>query len=153
MVARSGLPDLYGEPIEVCFLPSLRAWRGRLLSGEPRGSEVYGGSLLRQRKIVLDRALKRRPDECARVFVHELFHFAWLRLGNPRRRSFEEMIAREIRRRTRGELGWSAELRKLALHPRDLKLRTRRWREYICESFCDTAARPLGGQGPNPEVT
>jgi len=41
-----------------------------------------------------------------------------------------------------GELGWSAESRKQALRAAERLRRSRRWREYVCESFCD-----LGGLG------
>ena len=95
--------------------------------------------------MVLEEVLMADPDDFARIFVHELFHFVWLRLGNAKRRSFERVIAGELRRRVRGELGWSAEWRKERLEPRDWRERTRRWREYCCESFCDTAAWLHGG--------
>ena len=42
--------------------------------------------------------------------------------------------------RAKGELGWSAEWRKAKLTAADGERRSRRWREYCCESFCDTAA-------------
>lgn len=90
--------------------------------------------------MVLEEALMADPEDFARIFVHELFHFVWLRLGNAKRRSYEQVIARELQRGVRGELGWSAEWRKKKLDARDWRERTRRWREYCCESFCDTAA-------------
>ena len=49
--------------------------------------------------MAIEEALMAHPEEFARIFVHELFHFAWLRLGNAKRRSYEGMIARELRRR------------------------------------------------------
>ena len=106
---------LTGRPIEIRFLASPRAHRGKLLSGVECGVEVHAGTFLRKRLIVLDDALWRQPRDLARILVHELFHFAWLRLGNPRRRSFENLLAGEIRRGVGGELGWSAESRKSAL--------------------------------------
>ena len=93
------------------------------------------------------------PEEFARIFVHELFHFAWLRLGNAKRRSYEQLVARELRRRVSGELGWSAEWRKSALTARDRRERTRKWREYCCESFCDTAAWIYAGVRKHAEFT
>ncbi len=90
--------------------------------------------------MVLEAGLLCNPPEFARILVHELFHFVWLRLGNPERRSYEALVSEEMRRRAAGELGWSAEWRKRDLRPRDRTERTRRWREYVCESFCDTAA-------------
>lgn len=142
-------PRLEGRPIEIRFAPSLRAHRGKLLSGA-RGREVHAGSFLRRRRIVLDAALKSHPSELARILIHELFHFAWLRLGNPKRRSFEELLRRET---ADGELGWSSERLKVELDRRDAALRTRRWREYVCESFCDTAAWLISGNRRHEEFT
>jgi hypothetical protein len=147
-------PKVRGLPIQIMFLPELKAHRGRLLSGEPeRGREVHAGSFLRQRRIVLDAALKKRPRELARIVTHELFHFAWLRLGNPTRRRFEDLLQGEIRKRVRGELGWSAERMKASLSAADRTRRTRAWREYVCESFCDSAAWLLAGSAGNQEFT
>ena len=101
---------------------------------------------MRERRILLETTLAGDPANFARIFVHELFHFAWLRLGNPRRRSYELLLAEEIAARAAGELGWSAEWRKYALAPSDRRLRTRRWREYACESFCDSAAWLYSGR-------
>ena len=50
------------------------------------------------------------------------------------------MLQAELREGARGEAGWSAEWRKRELIPGDAARRSRRWREYCCESFCDTAA-------------
>lgn len=101
---------------------------------------MHAASFLRQRRIVLDSALRRRPAELARILTHELFHFAWLRLGNPQRRSWENLLDRELVRGVRGELGWSAELIKQKLAATDRLDRSRLWRSYACESFCDSAA-------------
>jgi hypothetical protein len=95
---------------------------------------------------VLDRDLKADASEHGRILLHELFHFVWVRLGNPARREWEDLLGMEWRRRARGEAGWSAEWRKKELQDRDARERSRRWREYCCESFCDTAAWLWGGQ-------
>jgi hypothetical protein len=143
-----------GRPIEIRFAPSLRAHRGKLFSGKTgRAKEVHAGSFLRRRRIVLDAALKRRPSELSRILTHELFHFAWLRLGNPKRRSYEALLRREMRVQAPGELGWSAEHLKIALDPVDCARRTRRWREYVCESFCDTGAALFSGARRHDEFT
>jgi len=147
-------PEVRGLPIGITFLPALRSHRGKLLSGKAApGKEVHATSFLRQRRIVLDSALKKQPGELARILTHELFHFAWLRLGNPRRRSYEDLLRSEIGKRVKGELGWSAESAKTALTSGDAVRRTRRWREYVCESFCDSAAWLLAGGSDHQEFT
>jgi hypothetical protein len=146
-------PELEGRPILISWQASPRAYRGKLESGGSRGREVHAGGFLRDRRIVLDSALRRQPALLRRILVHEIFHFAWARLGNPRRRSFERLLAAERRRRLSGELGWSAECRKLALRPADLRSRSRRWREYVCESFCDSAAWLFSNAGASREFT
>lgn len=110
---------------------------------------VHGGAFLRQRRIAFDCTLAEFP----RIFVHELFHFAWLRAGNRVRRSFEELLRREADAGAHGELGWSAEWRKRALSSADIRRRTRRWREYCAESFCDTAAWMYSGAARHAEFT
>src|SRR5262249_11038016 len=76
--------------------------------------------------------------------------FVWLRLGNPRRWSYEKLLLAEWSDGVPGELGWSAEWRKAELRgPED----TRRWRQYCCESFCDTAAWLYAGAKQHDEFT
>jgi hypothetical protein len=114
-----------------------------------RHGAVHAGTFLRRRCIAFNCA----PAEFARIFSHELFHFVWLRAGNPARRSYEEMLTRECLDGAPGELGWSAEWRKQRLTSRDIHGRTRRWREYCCESFCDAAAWLYCGVRRHPEFT
>ena len=109
------------------------------------GAPAHAATFLRKRRMVIEETLMADADDFARIFVHELFHFVWLRLGNGKRRSYERVIGRELRAGVPGELGWSAEWRKRKLTARDRVHRTRRWREYCCESFCDTAAWVHGG--------
>jgi len=141
------------------FLPALTADRRRLYSNRKRGEPVHAASYIRKRRIVLDRELEQQPAELARILVHELFHFAWVRLGNPARRSYEALVREECRQRARGELGWSAESRKRALgkhSPGGRQTGSHQatdWREYICESFCDTAAFLYSGVRRHPEYT
>jgi len=137
------VPPVTGKPVRLEIRSALTDHRG----------EVHAGAFLRERRIVFDAGLPRERREFARVFVHELFHFAWLRLGNARRWSWEALLREELRDRARGELGWSAEWRKRALQPRDARLRTRHWREYACESFCDTAAWIFSGVRAHREFT
>lgn len=114
---------------------------------------MHAGSFLRERRIAFDAELAGDRKEFARIFVHEVFHFAWLRLGNARRWSWEALLRQEMLGRARGELGWSAEWRKRALEPGDPERRPRRWREYACESFCDTAAWIFSGVRSHSEYT
>ena len=131
-------------------MPDLRAGSRKLYSGRPHGEPVYAASFIRQRKMVLDQELRQRHRELSRIVVHELFHFVWVRLGNPLRRSYLALLRSEWKERARGELGWSAELRKtrLRVHARS---RSGQWRDYACESFCDTAAWVYSGVHRHPE--
>ena len=133
------MPPLTGAAVRVDVVRGLRDRRG----------PVHAGSFLRQRRIALDCTRAEFP----RIFVHEVAHFIWLRLGNPRRFSYEEIVRAELAARAKGELGWSAQWRKLALRPEDIDRRTRRWREYCCESFCDTAAWLCAGIARHEEFT
>jgi hypothetical protein len=148
------LVALQGRSVSLRFVPALTADRRRLYSNRPQGQPVYAGSFIRMRRIVLDQELEHQPRELARILVHELFHFAWVRLGNPARRSYEALVREEWKRRARGELGWSAESRKRAIlkdpHP---KAGSPAWRDYLCESFCDTAAWIYSGVRRHPEYT
>ena len=123
---------LIGEPIEVRYARGLR---------DTAGHEAHAATYLRKRLIVLDKELASKPQEHARILAHELLHFAWMRLGNGKRREWEDLLGAS----TRGEAGWSAEWRKQALSKPDRERRSRRWREYICEAFCDTGAALWSG--------
>jgi hypothetical protein len=134
------MPAFWGDPITVSFRPELTASRGKLLSRAKTGMPVHAGSRIRQREMVLESELLENRNELIRIFIHETHHFVWARLGNPRRRAFEEVLAREMAAKARGELGWSAEMIKRQLGPADQRSRSRKWRSYVCEAFCDTAA-------------
>ncbi|HYW44810.1 MAG TPA: hypothetical protein VE959_18245 [Bryobacteraceae bacterium] len=133
------LPPLDGDPLVISSVRGLR----------DRHGPVHAGAFLRARRIAFDCA---RP-EFPRVFVHELFHFVWLRAGNVVRLAFEDLLRREWQAGARGELGWSAEWRKAALRSPEVPERSRRWREYCCESFCDTAAWLYSGATRHEEFT
>jgi len=140
------LPDLEGRAIQIRFRPELSAGSRKLYSNPNCGQPVYAGTFIRQRRIVLDLELAGKPKELARILTHELFHFAWVRLGNPRRQSYEDLLRREWKQGARGELGWSAESRKSTADHSG-------WRDYACESFCDTAAWLYSGITWHPEFT
>jgi hypothetical protein len=140
---RRRLPKISGQPVRLEIRRGLRDRRGA----------VHAGAFLRERRIAFDAELARDSGEFARIFVHEIFHFVWLRLGNARRWSYEALLLEELSAGARGELGWSAEWRKRALPPGEAQRRTRRWREYLCESFCDTAAWLYSGVPSHAEYT
>lgn len=133
------LPPLQGKPIRVVIRASL-------------GPHLAATSIPR-RVIYLDRQVLAERGEFERILVHELFHFAWVRLSNQNRWDWERVLSSEFRRRVRGELGWSAEWRKKQLQPNDVCNRTPAWRRYICESFCDSAARVYSGIVKHEEFT
>ena len=147
------IPELKGRPIDVSFRPMLTAYKGRLLSKSHKGDSVYAGCFLKRRKIVLEELMLKTPRVLERIFVHEIFHFVWSKLGNPIRQSFEELIRSEVERGTRGDLGWSAESLKLKLTPEDIENRTIRWKYYLCEAFCDTAGWYFGSARAYSEMT
>jgi hypothetical protein len=133
------LPPISGAPVRI---QSAHALGGR------RGA-VHAGAFVRERRMAFDCSRAEFP----RIFVHELFHFIWARLGNPARHSYERLVKAEWQAGARGELGWSAEWRKRALAANDVQSRGRRWREYCCESFCDTAAGLYSGATRHHEFT
>jgi len=131
-----------------------------MLSGRPIAIRIrrslgphLASTFLRRRLILLDAEVLAQRGDFERILVHELFHFVWIRLSNATRRAWERTIARELEKQARGELGWSAERRKLKLAAGDRKRRSKAWRLYACESFCDTAAWRYAGLRTHPEFT
>lgn len=141
-----------GKGIHVRFVPALTAGRSKFYSNRSYGQPVYAATFIRKREIVLDSALRGQPTELARILIHELFHFAWARLGEAGRQSYEALLIQEWNRHARGELGWSAESRKNIL-ARNVPVPNRQWRDYVCESFCDTAAWLYSGLRRHAEFT
>ena len=133
------LPRLSGRPVRVELRRSL-------------GPHAAATSIPR-RVILLDSEVLARRGDFERILVHEIFHFAWRRLSNATRRSYERLIACEFESNAAGELGWSAELRKLKLTRSDRTRRTLAWRRYACESFCDSAAWLFAGLLRHHEFT
>jgi hypothetical protein len=147
------LPEAHGAIIHVRFRPNLHAHRGRLVS-HAVGQPIHAASDIRKRLIVLDAGLRDEPSELRRILVHELFHFAWANLGTNTRKAWARVIEAEWKRRARGELGWSSEYRKTALRAKPPEEHAPRfWRDYLCESFCDTAAWLYAGVGDHAEFT
>jgi hypothetical protein len=113
-------------------------------------SRLHAASFIPQRYVVLHRDLFRRRVELGRILYHELCHFLWPRLGNLLRGSYEALLQTEFERSARGELGYSAQWRKEQLLSKASSAPWRNepgplWREYVCESFCDTASYVLLG--------
>ena len=133
------LPDLDGQPIRVVIRASL-------------GPHLAATSIPK-RVIYLDREVLAQRGDFERILVHELFHCVWVRLSNQKRWDWEAVLSAELRRRAKGELGWSAEWRKQKLRASDVRLRTSAWRLYACESFCDSAARVYSGLTRHDEFT
>jgi hypothetical protein len=141
-----------GRAIRVRFMPELSAGSRKLYSNRSYGQPVYAATYIRERRIVLDAELAKKRTEFRRILIHELFHFAWVRLGNHARRSYADLLEAEWARRARGELGWSAESRKKSLSSARRRA-TNLWRDYVCESFCDTAAWLYSGIARHREFT
>jgi hypothetical protein len=147
------MPKADGKLIRVRFLPNLHTYGGRLIS-YAAGQPIHGACDIRKRFIVLDSGLQQQPSELRRILVHEVFHFAWANLGNPTRKSWELLIEAEWEQQARGELGWSSEYRKATLRPIPVAERNPRlWRNYLSESFCDTAAWLYANVGAHSEFT
>jgi hypothetical protein len=123
------------------------AYRGKLLSGSSgRGIPVHAASFIRRRQIVLETQLLSQPSALRLIAIHEIFHFVWARLGNLARKKYAGLLRAEIAHRARGELGESASLKKNLLKGAS-------WRDYVCESFCDTAAWFYAGIERHREFT
>ena len=133
-----------GAPVTIRYRAKLQ---------DTAGNPAHAATFIRRREIILDPELKKKPRQHRRILLHEYFHFAWVRLGNPHRAAWEALLKAEWQSRARGEAGWSAEWRKKKLSPRDIAERTRLWREYSCESFCDTAAFVFAANPDRSEVT
>jgi hypothetical protein len=131
----------------------LTAHRGKLLWGAGPGTPVEAASFLLEREIVLETRLLRQPRRLRFILTHELFHFVWRRLGNPLRREFEALLRREQSHRARGALGESSALKKDRLAGDAAERNSRAWRDYVCESFCDTAAWLYSGKRPAAAAT
>jgi hypothetical protein len=133
-----------GDPVSIRYRANLR---------DTAGNPAHAATFIHRREIILDPELKKKPRQHRRILLHEYFHFAWVRLGNPRRAAWAALLTSEWQARARGEAGWSAEWRKKKLSPRDVACRTLFWREYCCESFCDTAAFVFAPNADCSEVT
>ena len=118
----SALSPSNGRPIRL-------RWNDTLRDG---ALPAIGGAAIRRREIHLHSCLRDDPVEHSRILTHELFHFAWPLLGNPRRADWKNLLHNELAANARGELGLSSQWRKDQL--------PKAFNNYACEAFCDTAA-------------
>jgi hypothetical protein len=140
------LPPFEGSPIHLEFRPGLTAHRGKLLSGDAnRGRPLYAASFLRERRIVLEENLASETGDLRLILAHELYHFAWWRLGNNRRAEYDSLLRTELTASAAGELGESSSVAKQEHVSRGFALGGNFWKHYVCESFCDTGAWLFSG--------
>lgn len=145
---------MFGSPISFDVRPQLTAHRGKLLSGAGLGVPVHAAAFIRQRIVVLEMDLFSRPEQLRFILVHEIFHFVWVRLSNGQRRAFISLLADEMQSRARGEIGESAGVKKRLLQKNaSSDSPSRLWRDYACESFCDSGAAFFSGAAVNEHCT
>lgn len=145
---------MFGNPIYFELRPHLSAHQGKLLSGSDLGAPVHAAAFIRKRVVVLETDLFSEPDRLRLILTHELFHFVWVRLNNSQRLTFASLLADEKRGRAKGEMGESAGVKKQLLQEQSsLNPSSRLWREYVCESFCDSAAALFSGIAANEHFT
>ncbi|MBV9676877.1 MAG: hypothetical protein JO185_11120 [Acidobacteriaceae bacterium] len=150
----AGLSLMFGNPIYFDLRRSLTAHRGKLLFGAGTGTPVHAAAFIRQRTVVLETGLLSEAERLRLVLIHEVFHFVWVRLNNCQRRDFADLLIDEMRGRARGEMGESSGLKKQLVQDRaSLGLSSRLWRDYVCESFCDSAAALYSGVAANEHFT
>jgi hypothetical protein len=131
------------------MLPLLRGLPIRVELKNSLGPHHAATSIL-HRVILLDCGVLTTHGDFERILIHEIFHFAWVRLSNKARRDWEALLVSE---HDPGELGWSAEWRKLKLKPSDPPERSPKWKRYARESFCDSAAWLFSGLKGHEEFT
>ena len=85
------MPLMEGLPVRIHWIQGLL----------DRHGPVHAGSFLRERRIAFDCTRTELP----RIFVHEVAHFIWLRLGNPARLRYEDVVRAEIAARAQGRTG------------------------------------------------
>jgi hypothetical protein len=142
----AGLPAMFGNPVYFELYPSLTAHRGQLFSGADIGTPVHAAAFIRKRIVVLETGLLAQTDRLRLILIHEVFHFVWVRLGNGQRQAFADLLADELRAKARGEVGESAGVKKrLFQEQSSFAVPLRLWRDYVCESFCDSAAAFFSG--------
>lgn len=141
---------MFGDPISFEVRSQLTAHRGQLLSGTDAGVPVHAAAFIRRRMVVLETDLFSWPGQLRFIVTHEIFHFVWVRLGNRQRGAFMDLLADEIQSKAKGEAGESAAVKKRLLQ-KGTSLRL--WRDYACESFCDSGAAFFSRAATNEHFT
>lgn len=85
------------------------------------------------------------PRDLRLIFAHEIYHFAWWRLGSNRRAEYDSLLRAELAASARGELGESSSVAKREHVSRECPNGGNSWKQYVCESFCDTGAWLFSG--------
>lgn len=101
--------------------------------GPGPGEEVFAASFLARREIVFASELLDHAPALVEIFAHEIYHFAWRRLGNVERAAWAQLLQGETKPK---HAGLSSRLRYEEFIERRAD---RRWKNYVCEAFCDTA--------------
>ncbi|MFZ0592841.1 MAG: hypothetical protein WAM39_20440 [Bryobacteraceae bacterium] len=100
---------------------------------------------MRERRIVLEENLVSEARDLRLIFAHEIYHFAWRRLGNTRRAEYDSLLREELASSALGELGESSSVAKQEHVSQERPLGGNSWKQYVCESFCDTGAWLFSG--------
>jgi hypothetical protein len=120
--------------LTIRFASRLRAHRGKLEFGPGPGDEVFAASFLTRREIVFDEALLQHAPEFLNIFAHELYHFVWRKLANADRVAWEQLLKAEKRPI---HAGLSS---RVAYERHCDQPNAKKWKHYLCEAFCDSAA-------------
>jgi hypothetical protein len=120
--------------LDIRFASHLRAHRGKLEFGPGPGDEVFAASFLTRREIVFDESLLHHAPEFLNIFAHEIYHFVWRKLANEDRISWDALLQMEKRPL---HCGLSS---RVAFERHRERPSSKKWKHYLCEAFCDSAA-------------
>lgn len=120
--------------LKIRFASRLRAHRGKLEFGPGPGDEVFAASFLTRREIVFEESLLQHAPEFLNICAHEIYHFVWRKLSNADRAAWETVLKAEKRP---VHAGLSS---RVAFDRHRERPNPKRWKHYLCEAFCDSAA-------------
>ncbi len=127
--------------LAIRFASHLRAHRGKLEFGPGPGDEVFAASFLTRREIVFDESLLHHAPEFLNIFAHEIYHFVWRKLANADRTAWEALLKNEKRPLHSGLSS------RVAFERHRERPSAKKWKHYVCEAFCDSAAAMTTPQG------